>query len=136
MAGSPAPRPDYGIDAPGVVRNLFLAGAAGLLVWASAFVGWWSGRPWGIPVMDTAAGCAVGCTAMGCFMLWSSMVGKLRERDRLLDLVPWQGHEQVLDVGCGRGLMLLGAAKRVPGGKAVGVDLWQAEDLTGNCADA
>ena len=28
-----AARPDYGLDAPGVVRNLSLAAAAGLLLW-------------------------------------------------------------------------------------------------------
>jgi hypothetical protein len=42
-----------------------------------------------------------------------SKVGKLRERDRLLDSIPWRGDEAVLDVGCGRGLLLVGAAKRL-----------------------
>jgi ubiquinone/menaquinone biosynthesis C-methylase UbiE len=73
---------------------------------------------------------------MACWMLYDSKVGKLRERERLLDLVPWRGHEAVLDVGCGRGLMLIGAARRVASGKAVGLDLWQAEDLTGNKPEA
>src|SRR5262245_43435257 len=38
MSNSPVPaqRPDYGIDAPGVVRNLFLVGLAGLLFWGSS----------------------------------------------------------------------------------------------------
>jgi cyclopropane fatty-acyl-phospholipid synthase-like methyltransferase len=31
--------------------------------------------------------------------------------------------EAVLDVGCGRGLMLVGAARRLKTGKAVGIDL-------------
>src|SRR5262245_60299169 len=44
--------------------------------------------------------------------------------------------EQVLDVGCGHGLMLIGAAKRLTTGKAVGVDLWQKEDQAGNCPEA
>src|SRR5262249_15002876 len=33
---------------------------------------------------------------------------------------------------CGRGLMLLGAAARLTTGRAVGIDLWQGADLTGN----
>jgi SAM-dependent methyltransferase len=41
----------------------------------------------------------------------------------------------VLDVGCGRGLLLIGAAKRLKSGRATGVDLWQAEDLSGNRPD-
>jgi ubiquinone/menaquinone biosynthesis C-methylase UbiE len=42
----------------------------------------------------------------------------------------------VLDVGCGRGLLLIGAAKRLTTGKAVGVDIWQTEDLSGNRPEA
>jgi len=34
---------DYGLDAPGVVRNLFLAGAIGLGLWASVALKLWSG---------------------------------------------------------------------------------------------
>jgi arsenite methyltransferase len=37
----------------------------------------------------------------------------------------------VLDLGCGRGALLLSAARLVPRGRAVGIDLWRA-DQTGN----
>ena len=73
---------------------------------------------------------------MGCWMLYDSKIGKLRERERLLDLVRWRGTETVLDLGCGRGLLLVAAARRLSTGKATGLDLWQAEDLTGNQIDA
>src|SRR5205823_8620427 len=47
------------------------------------------------------------------------------------------GRERVLDVGCGRGLLLIGAAKRLgQAGTAVGIDLWQQEDLSGNRPEA
>jgi len=59
-------------------------------------------------------------------------VGKLRLRDRVLDGLALQGDEWVLDVGCGRGLLVIGAAKRLTGGKAIGVDLWQTEDQSDN----
>jgi ubiquinone/menaquinone biosynthesis C-methylase UbiE len=48
----------------------------------------------------------------------------------------WRGDEAVLDVGCDRGLLLIGAAKRLTTGKAVGVDIWQAGDLSGNRPEA
>jgi SAM-dependent methyltransferase len=136
MGTPPSPRPDYGLDAPGVVRNLALAGTAGLLVWLTAAAGLWPGVVAGIPLSHIGAGVAAGCLGMAAFMVWSSKVGKVRGRERLLDLLPWAGGETVLDVGCGRGLMLVGAAKRLPAGKAVGVDIWQAEDLAGNRPEA
>jgi arsenite methyltransferase len=73
---------------------------------------------------------------VSAIMVWSSRVAKLKMRDRILSSLPWRGDEQVLDVGCGRGLLLIGAAKRLKTGKATGVDIWQAHDLSGNSADA
>jgi ubiquinone/menaquinone biosynthesis C-methylase UbiE len=131
----PVERPDYGLDAPGVVRNLFLAGGAGLLLWLGPVFRLWPGAPRGIPIAATGFGCFAGFTATALYMVWGSRVGKIRARERLLDKLPWRGDETVLDVGCGRGLMLVAAARRLtPGGagRAVGIDIWQAEDLTGN----
>ena len=130
-------RPDYGLDAPGVVRNLLFAGAVGLLAVAARVAGVWHERMRAAVVLMPLmfAGLAMGLT--GLLMVWHSRVGKVRERDRHLDRLPWRGDETVLDVGCGRGLFLIGAAKRLDnGGKAVGVDLWRAEDLAGNSPDA
>jgi len=134
-------KPDYGIDAPEVIRNLLLVGALGLLLGLSAALHFWSGIvaiPLGggnllrIGVSGTGWGIAVAFAITAAAMLWYSKTGKLRARERLLDLLPWKGDERVLDVGCGRGLMLIGAAKRLTSGKATGVDIWQAVDLTGN----
>lgn len=134
-------RPDYGIDAPGVVRNLLLAGGTGLalalagLVLQSPFLVRFSVGSLSLvfPLARMGGWMGAGFTAMGIWMLWASRVGKLRERERLLDRIPWKGSERVLDVGCGRGLMLIGAARRLTsGGRASGIDLWQAEDLSGN----
>ncbi len=38
----------------------------------------------------------------------------------------------MLDLGCGRGLVLLRVAARLSTGKAVGVDLWSTQDQSGN----
>jgi len=133
-------KPDYGIDAPGVIRNLLIVCVAGLALWAAIAVHLWSGilvlGPLRLALRNMALFPAIGCGAMAVWMLWDSKVGKVRERERLLDHVVWRGDERVLDVGCGRGLMLVGAAKRLTTGRAVGVDIWQAEDLSGNRAEA
>jgi len=69
-------------------------------------------------------------------MVWSSRVGKLKARDTLLARIPWRGDEIVLDVGCGRGLLLIGAAKRLTTGRAIGIDIWQQEDQAHNSKEA
>jgi arsenite methyltransferase len=134
--GTAMNEPDYGIDVPGVVRNLFLAAAAGLTLYFTARFGLWSGVIAHVALSYSGLWMGLGCGLMGCWMLYDSKIGKTRERERLLDLVPWRGDEAVLDVGCGRGLLLIGAALRLTTGKATGLDLWQAEDLTGNKPEA
>jgi arsenite methyltransferase len=134
-------RADYGLDAPSVVRNLALVAIVGVGVFASVALGLWPGRiPLGggvvLEVASMGLAVGLGCGAMALYMTWSSKFGKLSERERLLDRLGLKGTERVLDVGCGRGLMLIGAAKRLTTGTAVGVDIWQAEDLSGNRAEA
>ncbi len=138
---TPSPTPDYGLDAPGVVRNLFIAAGAGLLSFLTLKTHLWSGvlalgaLRFSLGPMSLAL--FLGCGLMGAWMAWDSKYGKVRERERLLDLLTWTGGERVLDVGCGRGLMLIGAAKRLTGGgTAAGIDLWQQEDLSGNRPEA
>lgn len=142
---SPTPTPDYGLDAPGAVRNLFIASGAGLLIWLSIVTHLWSGvlalGPLHHRLGPMSLGLALVCGFMGAWMAWDSKFGKVRERERLLDLLTWTGRERVLDVGCGRGLLLVGAAKRLTmsvadGGGAAGIDLWQQEDLSGNRPEA
>ncbi len=120
---------DYGIDAPGVVRNLFIFGIIGFVL------------PLFFPLIkvgpvnfDTRGFIWMGipCTLMGVWMLLYSVYGKLRHRDRMLNLVDWKGNEMVLDVGTGRGLFMIGAAKKLTTGKSTGIDIWNAEDLTKN----
>ena len=131
------PRPDYGIDAPKLVRRFALRG--GLLV-AFAAVLYLANRHTSPGAATALASMliSIGLTFMivAAIMVWSSRVAKLKVRDRILDSLPWRGDENVLDIGCGRGLLLIGAAQRLKSGKATGVDIWQSEDLSGNTADA
>ena len=49
-----------------------------------------------------------------------------------LDELGLRGDEHVLDVGCGRGAVLMLAARRLPAGRAVGADVWRRRDQSGN----
>ncbi len=134
-SSSHSQKADYGLDAPGVIRNLAIFGvlemAVGLVL--SALLR--SPLPW-LATLFFYWGLLGGlaCLATSGLMIWSSKLGKYSERERLLDLLQLKGDETVLDVGCGRGLVLNGAARRLTTGRAVGLDLWQAEDQTGNSA--
>ncbi len=54
----------------------------------------------------------------------TSLERRLEARDKLLNEIPWQGDETVLDVGCGNGILTMGAAKHLTTGKGIGIDLW------------
>jgi arsenite methyltransferase len=45
------------------------------------------------------------------------------------------GDEQILDMGCGRGAVLLMAASLLNEGKATGVDIWSTSDQSGNARE-
>ena len=124
---------DYGIDAPGVIRGLTIGGIAGLAIGAVGFVVLGAGAS-PLALVVGAWGVFVGITMIptAVLMYRSSKVGKLRERDRLLDDLALLGHEVVLDIGPGHGLLLIGAAKRLQSGRAIGVDLWRPQDESDN----
>ena len=55
-----------------------------------------------------------------------------RIRNEIFDSIALRGDEKVLDVGCGSGLLLNGAAARLTSGKATGIDIWSPHSGGGN----
>jgi len=122
--------PNYGIDAPNVIRNLLIAAAVCVML-ALAVRGVTIG-PVRFEFFPSLLYSAVFFAVPAVLMLIYAKAGKFRHRDRILDKVAWTGAEAVLDVGTGRGLLLIGAAKRLTTGHATGIDIWNAEYLSGN----
>ncbi|MBS1815583.1 MAG: class I SAM-dependent methyltransferase [Acidobacteria bacterium] len=127
-------RPDYGIDAPGVLRNLFLGGIACVL--AGIFV------PQIFSVGHVSFKLKSGFYTTGTILLVETALyllyvkwGKFRHRDTMLAQHAWSGDESVLDVGCGRGLLVIGAAKHLTTGTSIGIDIWSNKDMGGNAMD-
>jgi ubiquinone/menaquinone biosynthesis C-methylase UbiE len=126
--------PNYGLDAPLAVRNMLIVAALGIISLITRLLGVWSRQDVIAVIARPLIVAGLSCGAMALWMIYDSKIGKIRERDTYLDKINWNGHERVLDVGCGLGLFLIGAAKRLPTGRAVGIDKWQQEDLSGNNA--
>jgi len=123
-------KPDYGIDAPGVVRNLLVIGAA-LIISGIVFPTIHFGN---VTILWNRSAFWPGgsCLLTGILMLVYAKWGKFRHRDMMLNMLRWRGDERVLDVGTGRGLLLIGAAQRLNTGTATGIDIWSTKDLSGN----
>ncbi|WP_163511558.1 class I SAM-dependent methyltransferase [Fodinicola acaciae] len=127
-------RERYGIDAPGVVRAFALLGAAVtvLVVVAYALLDGWLR----VVVVTLLGIYMVDCWVQLGWMLHSSLAGKRRFWARELDRLGLRGDERVLEVGPGRGAVLVQVAKRLPRGRAVGVDIWRQQDQSGNGPEA
>ena len=130
----------YGQDVPGIVRDNFIIG--GILAALAVLLGGWSKKREStlLPLFGLLGGVialvASIATLESLAILWDSRIAKLRERDRLFDELKLRGNERVLDVGCGHGLLLIEAAKRLPYGRAVGIDLWSQIDQGSNNKEA
>src|SRR6516225_7216317 len=119
----PRRRGSYGIDAP------YWAAALVVLIVAELALAIMSDKMWSfLPVVLLLAifGSALYTTLRGKFVVWAE----------LLDQLNLRGDERILDLGCGRGAVLLMAAQHLTTGRAVGVDLWRSVDQSGNSAEA
>ena len=124
-------RAHYGFDAPGIMKGM-LARRVWQGVGHRRCVGlnWTDG--WLHIVFIVAALIASVPLLLGLSMLAYGLRGKHRMREFMIGRIPWRGDEQVLDVGAGLGLLLIGAAKKLTKkGRATAIDIWRSEDLSG-----
>jgi arsenite methyltransferase len=121
---------NYGFDAPAIMRNLIVLG---IIVPILGFlITYFTNN-----VILTYVSFAIVLVGIVLLVLGTSMYvygikGKYKMRDYMLSKIAWQGNENVLDIGAGTGLLMNGAAKFLTTGKAVGIDIWRAEDLSNN----
>jgi ubiquinone/menaquinone biosynthesis C-methylase UbiE len=126
-------RANYGIDAPTVVRNMVLAGVSGTLGGVALMA---IHERWARSFASAALSIGIWFSISALGMLLGSLVGKFRARDWVVNALALDGSEQVLDVGCGHGLMLIGVAKKLTTGRATGIDIWSSGDQAANTAEA
>ncbi|NUW32711.1 methyltransferase domain-containing protein [Nonomuraea sp. SMC257] len=114
----------YGFDAPLALLGLVIGALVVLVLSVTSFMQ-------GVPVAGVAfllggiytsasAASYLYTTRRGKFAVWAEELERLK------------GDERLLDLGCGRGAVLLLAAERLPEGRATGLDLWRSRDQSGN----
>lgn len=115
----PSRKGRYGMDAPYVpaLMAVGLLACVGMIVF-SPFRGWW----FSATILLMILALYLHTTLRGKFAVWHEV----------LDAQHWRGDERLLDLGCGRGAVLLMAAARLPRGEAVGIDIWSNKDQSGN----
>lgn len=118
----------YGVDAPTVpIVFAVCAVVSGALLIVSLA----TGAPAG-----SAVGPAIPFVLFAMFFvvyMHSTLRGKFDVWDELLDQMELDPAAKVLDLGCGRGAVLLAVAERLgEEGHAEGIDLWRSIDQSGN----
>jgi len=118
-------RADYGYDAPYALIAFLGIGTASAV---AAVVSW---RVHGDLTRMLALYALVFLFNASSF-LYATRRGKFQVWNRVLDDLRLRGDERVLDMGCGRGAVLIAVARRLTSGRATGIDLWSTTDQSGN----
>jgi arsenite methyltransferase len=120
----------FGVDAPTVPAAL---GAAALLL---AVIG---------SVLMITSGLVAGLVTLifalffglcALSYLYTTLRGKFVWWDDLLDDAVLSGSEYAVDLGCGRGAVLISLAKRLTTGRVSGIDVWCRHGQSGNDIEA
>ncbi|QIS14607.1 class I SAM-dependent methyltransferase [Nocardia arthritidis] len=129
MIAARSTRVSYGFDAPYVLIGLG-AVALGYLI-ALILVGIYGTAIafWVVAIITIAMIAQIG------LFLYATRRGKFQVWSELLDRLALRGDERVLDLGPGRGAVLLAVARRLSTGRVVGIDLWRTIDQSGNSAE-
>ena len=124
-------RGSYGVDAPTVpivfaVCVLVSGVGVGVVLATGGSAGAAVGPAIPMVLFAVFLGVYLHTTRRGKFAVW----------EELLDQTVLRPEARVLDLGCGRGAVLLAAARRLgPQGRAEGIDLWRSIDQSGNSLD-
>src|SRR4051794_16623305 len=83
-------RPNYGLDAPLVVRNLLIVAALGIISLTTLLLRVWSKQDPIALIARPLISAGLSCGAMALWMIYDSKIGKVREREYYLDKIAWQ----------------------------------------------
>jgi arsenite methyltransferase len=119
IQGDTTRKATYGLDAPTLLP---IAAALSIINIVLAVTSRSIGPIIGAAAVLLCAGLGLHASVRGKFIAWREVLDGLR----------LTGVERILDLGCGRGAVLLSVAKRLTTGRALGVDIWRRSDQSGN----
>ena len=99
-------RGDYGYDAPYALEMFAALGGASAV---AATVSWWN-QSGGLALLTFYSAFFL---ANAFSFLYTTRRGKFQVWDEILDELHLRGDERVLDIGCGRGAVLIAVARRL-----------------------
>jgi len=120
-------RGDYGFDAPFWPVAL---GLIGMVLLVLGLLGFWVFG--GVLLGTLSLICGLIFLLSAVSFVYTTRRGKFRVWAEILLQTGLRGDERIIDIGCGRGAVLLMAAGLLPTGKASGIDLWKRVDQSGN----
>lgn len=123
---------NYGLDAPPVVFGFATCGIICILI--SLISMFYFTTQLVVFSILIIIGFIIGCFLLSAalLMILSSKVGKAILIEQVIDSLGLKGDEHILDLGCGRGLFLITAARRLNNGKAIRIDIWRSQDQSGH----
>lgn len=125
-------KPNYGLDAPIVLFALFFGSLASLLLALLTPIYLERVTPFSkiIEIQFFLGAIVMGFEIL--LMVYSSKRGKRKCLQNVVENLNLQGQEHILDIGCGRGIFAIEAAKKLQEGKVTGIDIWQRKDQWGS----
>ncbi|MEO8609092.1 MAG: class I SAM-dependent methyltransferase [Chloroflexota bacterium] len=115
--------PNYELHVPDHFRHFLIVGAAsgilgvGLII-ARVEIQW-------LAYILLAVALLVALAAFALQQI-ITLRGRLHTRNLMIQARQWRGDEQVLDVGCGNGIMTMAVAHQLKSGKVTGIDIWDS----------